>query len=314
MAGTHFDNLHHDHAGHHHHAVSVEQAGNKAFQLGILLNLIYVVAELISGFLTDSLALITDAGHNFSDVISLALSLLAFRLARVKPTEKFTYGFKKTTILAALVNAVILLIAIGILSFESIERLRHPAPVEGGVVALIALAGIIINAVSAMLFYKTQKGELNARGAYLHLMADALVSAGVVVAGIVIKYTGWNWLDPVVSLIILVVILVSTWQLLTESVQLSLDAVPKEIDLHKVEEIIKKNNGVEGVHHIHVWAISTTQNALTAHIIIEQSLNEEQRSRLKTDIKHELLHYNIHHATLELEVKGGCKEPDCQPS
>ncbi|HWJ25270.1 MAG TPA: cation diffusion facilitator family transporter [Flavisolibacter sp.] len=302
---------HHDHGHDHLHSLTVEQASNKAFQIGILLNLIYVIVELISGFLTHSLALISDAGHNFSDVVGLALSLLAFKLARIRPTAKFTYGYKKTTILVALVNAVILLVSIGILGFETVVRLAHPIFVEGGSVALIAAIGIVINALSALMFYKTQKDELNAKAAYLHLMVDALVSVGVVVAGIIIKYTGWYLADPLISLIILIVILAGTWRLLTESLQLSLDAVPKDISLEKVQEIIVSKNGVDGVHHIHVWAMSTTENALTAHVIINQALAEDTRVRLIKEIKHDLLHYNIQHATLEIEVEDACKDKQC---
>lgn len=299
----------HDHA--HVHSLSREQASSKAFQIGILLNLMYVVVELVSGFITHSLALISDAGHNFGDVVGLALSLLAFRLAKISPTEKFTYGFKKTTILVALVNSVILLVSIGILGYETIVRLAHPRRVEGGSIALIATIGIIINALSAFLFYKSQKSELNAKAAYLHLMVDALVSVGVVVAGIIIKFTGWYLADPIISLVILIVILIGTWRLLAESLHLSLDAVPGDISISNVEKIISDKKGVDGVHHIHIWAMSTTENALTAHVIVDSSLTEESRVKLIREIKHDLLHQNIHHATLEIEIEGVCKDNKC---
>jgi len=224
----------HSHHSHDHsHSLSVAQASNRAFRIGIALNLAYVIAELISGFITHSLALITDAGHNFGDVLGLFLALLSFQLANWKPTEKFTYGYKKSTIIAALANATILLVGIGIIGYESVGRIMHPAPLPGVTVALVALGGIVINAISAYLFQKSSKDELNSRAAYLHLMADAVISAGVVVAGIVIYFTNWYWLDPVISLVILVIILVSTWKLLAESLQLSLDAVPKGIELQK---------------------------------------------------------------------------------
>ena len=296
-------NQHHDHShhGHHHHAVTVEQAASKAFITGIVLNLAYVVAEVAGGFLTNSVALFTDAGHNFGDVVGLALSLLAIRLARVKPNTTFTYGYKKTTILAALANATILLITIGILGYESILRLRHPVSVQGGTVAWIAGLGVAINALSALLFFKSRRQELNARGAYLHLMADAIVTAGVVVAGIIIQYTHWYWLDPAVSLIVLVVILAGTWSLLTESVKLSIDAVPKGIDMNKVEEIIKSVQGVEQVDHIHIWAMSTTENALTAHIVLKVDMSFEEKQKVVKVIKHDLSHYNISHTTIEME-------------
>ena len=301
---------HHIHDHHHHHAVTVTDATSKALIAGICLNLGYVCAELIGGFFTHSLALITDAGHNFGDVITLALSLLAFRLSKLKPTRVFTYGFKKTTILAALVNAAILLIAIGILGYESVLRLRHPEPIQGGTVALIAAGGIIINSVSAFLFYRNQH-ELNSRGAFLHLLTDALVSFGVVVSGLIIKYTGWNWLDPAISLVVLVVILLGTWSLLTDSLRLSLDAVPREIDLNKIESVITKVKGVESVHHIHVWAMSTTENALTAHIILKRDLPIEERTKVIREVKHELIHNNIRHTTLELESDDACSELVC---
>jgi len=311
-AASHHHHSHdhnHDH-GHHHHAVSIEQATNKAFLFGIALNLLYVIVEAASGFITNSLALISDAGHNFGDVIGLVLSLLALRLAKVKPTDKFTYGYKKTTILAALANAAILLIGIGILGYESVVRMYNPAPVQGGVIAIIAAVGIVINSVSAYLFFKTQK-ELNAKAAYLHLLADALVAVGVVVAGVVIKFTNWYWLDAAVSLAILLVILVGTWNLLKESLQLSLDAVPKEIDIHDVEQIIEKNPLVKNVHHIHVWAMSTTENALTAHLVIDEALQRPDIKKLIADVKHALLHYNIQHATLEIETTGDCTDILC---
>lgn len=285
-----------------------EQASSRAFQFGIALNMAYVVAELVSGFLTHSLALITDAGHNFTDVIGLALSLLALRLMRAKSNARFTYGYKKTTILAALVNAAVLLIAIGMLGYESVVRLYHPEPVQGGTVALIAAIGIAVNFISAFLFYKSRKNELNAKAAYLHLLADGLVSVGVVIAGLVIKYTGLYWLDPVVSLVILLVILFSTWNLLRESLELSLDAVPREVSLREVEGLIRKVDGVRGVHHIHVWAMSTMENALTAHLVVDAGIETGQLQQLVRKVKHLLLHHHIQHATLEVEAGGHCSD------
>lgn len=291
----------HDHSHDHHHSISPEQARSKAFVTGIGLNLLFVMAELFTGISTNSLALISDAGHNFSDVISLALSLLAFRLAKVKPSKTYTYGYKKTTILAALTNATVLLIAIGILGYESILRIKHPVPVQGGVIAWMAALGIVINSISAFVFFKNRHAELNAKAAYLHLLADALVSVGVVLAGLVIKFTGWYFLDPIISLALLIVILVGTWSLLGESLRLSLDAVPKGIDLTQIEKTIKKVSGVDHVHHIHIWAMSTTENALTAQILLNEKLSFSEKQKVIRDVKHELLHQNIHHATLEME-------------
>ena len=200
----------HSHGGHHHHHVSPGDIANSAFIAGIVLNSAYVVVQAIAGFMTHSMALLSDAGHNLSDVASLALSLMAFRLAKVKPSHSFTYGYKKTTILAALTNAVVLLITIGMLGYESVNRLLHPRPVEGGVVAIVAGIGIVINLGSALLFFRNKEHDLNTKGAYLHLMTDALVSLGVVVSGLVIRYTGWFWLDGAVSVVVLLIILVGT--------------------------------------------------------------------------------------------------------
>lgn len=278
--------------------------------MGILLNLLYVLGEAIAGLITHSLALLTDAGHNLSDVASLGLSLLAFRLARRKPSQHFTYGYKKSTILAALVNAIILLVAIGILGYEAALRLTHPQPLKGGVVAWVAALGIVVNGVSAMLFFRN-KHELNAKSAYLHLLADALVSVGVVIAGIVIVYTKWYWLDAVVSLGVLVVILFSTWSLLSDSVRLSLDAVPQNVDIEAVEKGMNAVAGVKQVSHIHVWAMSTTENALTAHLEADASLSFAEKLKVVKVLKHELEHHNIQHATIELDDTAPATDASC---
>lgn len=285
--------------GGHNHSVTAAQAGSKAFIIGIVLNLIYVIAEAGAGLWTNSLALLTDVGHNLSDVASLIISLFAFRLARMKPTDTFTYGFKKSTILAALVNAVVLLIAIGIIGYETFQRIGHPRPLEGGVIAWIAGIGIVINGISAMLFFRS-KDELNSKSAYLHLLADALVSAGVVVAGIIISYTHWYWLDTAVSAIVLVVILIGTWSLLTDSLRLTLDAVPRNVNMEKVTQSIEKVTGVVSVSHVHVWAMSTSENALTAHVTL--SVSDQEQNKIVANIKHELQHQNIQHATIETSL------------
>jgi len=302
----------HSHAGHHHHQVSASDAANGAFIAGIVLNSAYVVVQAVAGFMTHSMALLSDAGHNLSDVASLVLSLLAFRLAKVKPTDSFTYGYKKTTILAALTNAVVLLVTIGMLGYESVNRLLHPRPVEGGIVAIVAGIGIVINLGSALLFFRNKDHDLNTKGAYLHLLTDAMVSLGVVVAGIVISYTNWYWLDGAVSIAVLLVILVGTWSLLTDSLRLSLDAVPPNVDLPKIEAVITKIAGVESLHHVHIWAMSTTENALTTHLVLNDKLSFDQKMKLVGKIKHELLHNNIQHATIELESADmPCEDADC---
>jgi cobalt-zinc-cadmium efflux system protein len=295
---------HHHHHDHHHH---LPKSANNAFIIGIILNLLFVIIEAFYGFYNDSLALLSDAGHNLSDVISLALALLGFRLSKIKATQRFTYGFQKTTILVALANALLLLVAIGGIGIEATHRLleKTEAP-EGNIIAIVAGIGIIINGVSAMLFFRDKDKDLNIKGAYLHLAFDALISAAVVISGITMYYTGWFWMDSAISYIIVIFIFLSTWNLLKDSLRLSLDAVPRDIDLNHVKEIILKVKGVKDIHHIHIWAMSTTQNALTAHIVLDDLTDPVS---VKATIKHELEHLNIHHATLETEsMKDACNE------
>ena len=289
-----------EHSHQHSHAINAESL-NKAFIIGIVLNLAFVVIEFAAGFWFDSLALLSDAGHNLSDVVSLVLALLAFRLAKVKANERYTYGYKKSTILVSLLNAVILLVAVGAIVIESIHKLSNPAVVPGGAIAWVAGVGVLINAFTAFLFMKDKEKDLNVKGAYLHMAADALVSVGVLVAGIVIGRTGWYIIDPIIGLIVAVVILISTWNLLHDSLRLTLDGVPTSIDSQKVVEAIRALPGVDDVHHIHIWAISTTENALTAHIVLKQP---ESMQEVKHLIRHRLEDFGIGHATLEFEVPG----------
>lgn len=290
----------HEHSHQHSHAINAESL-NKAFIIGIVLNLAFVVIEFAAGFWFDSLALLSDAGHNLSDVVSLVLALLAFRLAKVKANERYTYGYKKSTILVSLLNAVILLVAVGAIVIESIHKLNNPAVVPGGAIAWVAGVGVLINAFTAFLFMKDKEKDLNVKGAYLHMVADALVSVGVLVAGIVISRTGWYIIDPIIGLIVAVVILISTWNLLHDSLRLTLDGVPTSIDSQKVVKAIRALPGVDDVHHIHIWAISTTENALTAHIVLKQP---EGMQEVKHLIRHRLEDFGIGHATLEFEVPG----------
>ena len=284
----------------HHHSHSVSNT-SKAFWIGIILNSIFVLIEFITGFYFNSLALLSDAGHNLSDVAALGLSLFAFKIAESKSNERFTYGYHKSTILASLANAVILLIAVGSIGWEAIQRFMHPVETNGSVVSIVAAIGIIINSASAFLFFRDKEKDINIKGAYLHLATDALVSVGVVFAGIIISYTGLKWIDPLISLLIMAIVIYGTWHLLTESLRLSLDAVPENINTEKIKQAAIKFNGVKDVHHIHIWAISTTKNAMTAHLILESKLTETEVAKLKSEIKHELEHLNIHHATLETE-------------
>lgn len=290
---------HHDH---HSHTHALDLRGHRsAFIAGICLNLLFVLAEALAGLFYNSMALLTDAGHNLGDVAGLALSLLAFWMAKKGSNAVYTYGYKKTTVLAALINAVILFIAIGVLGYESIQRLFKPEPVQGSVIAWIAGFGIVINALSAFLFYKGKERELNAKSAYLHLLADAFVSLGVVLAGIVISYTRWYWLDPAIGLVIMVVIFISTWGLLRDSFKMTIDAVPTGVELEKVKRIILQLPQVVQVSHVHVWPLSTTENALTAHVVLNENLSFSEKLSVVKEIKHELEHYNIQHSTIELD-------------
>lgn len=292
----------HDHSHH-----NTSQNYNKAFVVGIALNSAYIIVEMVFGVLTNSMALISDAGHNLSDVFSLVLSLVAFRLTRIKPTEIYTYGFKKSTILASLLNAVVLLVAVGSIGWEAIQRFSHPQEISGGVVAVVAGIGIIINAASAFLFFKDKKKDLNLKGAYMHLFADALVSVGVVIAGIIISYTHWLWIDPTISLVIMVVIVLGTWDLLKESLRLSMDAVPKNINIEAVKKSTLEIDDVTGIHHLHIWASGTSQTAATAHIVVNQSQSSNNISSIIKKIKHAWEHLGITHSTIEIETS----EEDC---
>lgn len=287
---------------HHHHAPQISNV-NRAFVIGIVINLLYVFIEFGAGLYYDSLALISDAGHNLTDVASLALALLAFRLAKIKSNGKFTYGYRKSTILVSLINSVVLFVAIGGILWESFSRFTHPVAVEGLPISTVAGIGIVINAISAFLFFKDKDSDLNVKGAYLHLMADAAVSLGVVISGVLIYFFQLYWLDLVMSLVIVLVIFYSTWNLFKDSLSLTLDGVPKGIKLDDVVSEIKEVEGVIDVHHLHVWAMSTSQNAMTAHILIPPNTGMEQQNLIKNKIKHELEHVNIQHATLEFETE-----------
>lgn len=288
---------------HHHHQTPQASNLNRAFIFGIAINALYVIIEMSAGLYYDSLSLVSDAGHNLSDVATLALALLAFRLVRVEANDKFTYGYRKSTILVSLINSVVLFIVIGGIIWETFSRLHHPVVIQGQPVAIVAGIGIVINAVSAMLFFRDKENDLNVKGAYLHLMADAAVSLGVVISGILIMLFHLYWLDMVMSFLIVLVIFYSTWNLFKDSLSLTLDGVPKGIDLQKVVKEIEKVEGVLDLHHLHVWAISTSQNAMTAHIIIHPNTGMDQLNLIKKHIKQELEHVNIQHATLEFETK-----------
>jgi cobalt-zinc-cadmium efflux system protein len=297
-------------SGHHNHAHAIPKSPNKAFIIGIALNLAFVILEVITGFWTNSLSLLSDAGHNLSDVASLALALLAFRLAKVKATSTYTFGYRKATILVALLNAVILLFAVFSIAYEAIIRFQHPQPVQGKTVAAVALVGVFINSITAYFFMQDKEKDLNIKSAYMHLVADALVSLGVAVGGLVILYTNWLWLDSVLSLGIALVILIGTWSVLSESLRLTLNGVPLNIEVKKVINELKSIPQVLDVHHVHIWAIDTTQNAMTAHVVVDNRSNRQDLEVLKSKIKHELEHFGIQHSTLEFEIEN-VEEDDC---
>ena len=302
----------HDHSHHHHHdhAPKLDHL-NSAFIIGIILNSAFVIIEVVAGFITHSLSLLTDAGHNLGDVAGLALALLAFKLSKVNSTEKFTYGYKRSTIMVSFFNALVLFVAVGFIVYEAIMRFTHMEKVDGGTMAWVSFIGIAINSVTAWLFVKDKDTDLNVKGAYLHMAMDAIVSFGVVISGIVIYFTKLYWIDSAVSIIIAIVILRGTWNLLTDSLRLEMDGVPKEINLDKIKTELLKGKGVVDVHHMHVWALSTTENALTAHIVIDP----EQMSsfdKIKHDLRHRLEHLDISHSTLEPEFSDAeCKHQGC---
>lgn len=296
---------------HHHHAPEIKET-NKAFLIGIGLNVACVLVQVIVGLRINSLSLLSDAGHNFIDVAGLALALLAFKLSQSKATVNYSYGYKKASILISLINTVTLLISVFIIAYEALFRFKNPAALPGKTIAIVAAVGIAINGISAMLFLKNKENDINIKAAFLHLIADALMSFAILVGGIIIYYTQLYWIDPLLSLVICAFIVVSSWGLLKDSLRLSLDGVPDTIDVEKIREEILKVNGVRGVHHLHIWAISTTQNALTAHILVDDDSDNASVSRLKKEIKHELEHLNIQHATLEIECENAvCAEVSC---
>ncbi len=276
------------------------------FKLAISLNISFVLAEFIAGFVANSTALIADAGHNLSDVLGLLIAWMAHALARRKFSQKFTYGLRSSSILAALINAMILLFACGGIVWEALRRLQQPQEVASLTVIFVAILGIIINGFSAWLFMRDREHDLNMRGAYLHMLADTLVSLGVVAAGILMSLTGWNWLDPIITLVIVCVILWGTWGLFKESLELTLQAVPSHINFKDVADFLRSQAGVKSLCDLHIWALSTSEAALTADLHMEQHLTS---SATLTKIRWELSQrFKIQHITLQLVDEGssGC--------
>ncbi|NLR37950.1 cation diffusion facilitator family transporter [Novosphingobium sp. ERW19] len=304
--GHHHHHIQHDH-GHaldHHHGHSHAPASfGRAFAVGITLNLGFVVVEAVYGVIAGSMALVADAGHNLSDVLGLVIAWTASVLAARPPSARFTYGFKSSSILAALGNAAFLLVALGAILVETIRRLIEPEPVAGGPVMAVAAIGIVINTATALMFMRGRKHDINIRGAYLHMAADAAVSAGVVVAGLLITLTGAQWIDPVTSLLIVGIIAVGTWGLLKDSLRMSLHAVPPGIDERKVRHFLNSLSGVEAVHDLHIWPMSTTETALTAHLVMPGG---HPGDSFLHKLAHELDHdFGIGHATVQVETIDG---------
>lgn len=301
MGAAHSHHHGHDHA--HSHAPA---DFGRAFAIGIILNTAFVIVEATYGFLSGSMALVADAGHNLSDVLALLLAWGASVAAKRAPTHRFTYGYKSSTILAALANAGLLLFAIGAILFETLHRITDPAPVEGITVVIVASIGIVINTFTALLFMKGSKDDLNIRGAYLHMAADALVSAGVVIAGIAIIWTGASWIDPATSLVIVAIIAWGTWGLLKDSVKMGLLGVPEGISESGVRDYLTGLTGVEAVHDLHIWPMSTTETALTAHLVMPAG---HPGDTFLHDIASELdHHHSIGHATIQIEQSRDCAQ------
>lgn len=277
---------------------------NRAFAIGVALNLGFVVVEAGFGIAFGSMALLADAGHNLSDVLGLLIAWGAAIMAARPASGRFTYGLKSSTILAALANAVLLLVAIGAILFETIRRLSDPAPVEGWVMIAVAGAGVLINGGTALMFLRGRKSDINIRGAYLHMVADALVSVGVVVAGAAVLLTGALWIDPATSLVIVLVIGWGTWGLLKDSLKMSMLAVPEGIDERAVREYLASLPGVEAIHDLHIWPMSTTETALTAHLVIPAGHPGDAFLR---DLSHQLEdRFHIGHATVQVERERDC--------
>ncbi len=287
---------HCDHGHHHHHG----DPNSRAFGVAISLNVLYVLVEFAYGLIANSTALLADAGHNLADVLGLLLAGGAAILARRAPSGRYTYGLRSTSILAALANAMFLLVTCGAIAWEAILRFYEPPVVAGMTVIVVAGMGIVINGLSAWMFLRGSHDDINVRGAYLHMAADAAVSLGVVAAGFIMLLTGWYWLDPAVSLVIVSVIVAGTWSLLRESVQLALSAVPAHIDLPEIDAYLRSCKGVSDIHDLHIWGMSTTESALTVHLVMPDGYpGDEYMDGIMHTLKSR---YSVHHSTLQVEL------------
>lgn len=292
--------------GHHHHAHAEGINYNKAFAWGVLLNIVYVIAECVYGFRINSLALLSDAGHNFGDVLSLLLAWGAEYLLSRKAFGQYTYGLKRSSILIAFANTLLLVLPMGIIAWEAVNRFAAPVQSEGLTMSLVALIGIAVNGFTAFLFYQNTSKDLNIRSAFWHMLGDALVSAGVVLAGLLIYFTHLYWIDPLVSLVIVMVIVAGTWGILKDTVRLVLDAAPADIPVGKVKKYLESISGVQAIHDLHIWNLSTRQTALTVHLIVP---GYQQNDAFLRNIEHELHHqFEITHVTIQIESK----EANCE--
>jgi len=285
----------------HNHSHDSKIKLNNAFKTGITINIIFIVAEGIAGYLSNSNALMADAGHNLSDVLTLTFSWIAIILSQRKPTLKFTYGFRRSTILIALLNTILLLVAVGFIIYETILRLHHPLKINTNSVVIVAAIGIAVNAYTAWLFMKGREKDLNIRSAFIHFVADALVSLGVVVAGILIALTGVQWIDSLVSFAIIAVILYGSYNLLIDSVNLALDAVPDNIKIEHVHDYLANLPEVTGVHDLHIWSLGTTDTALTVHLTTSQQTDVSFISSIQHSLHDK---FEIEHSTIQIEYGG----------
>jgi len=292
------DHHNHNHSKGHHHHPSPKSQG-RVFIMTIVLNMLFVIIEFAYGFITNSTALIADAGHNISDVLGLMLAWGAVILTRKAPSKRYTYGLRSTSIMAAVANAMLLLVACGAIAMEAIDRFSQPPAVAGLTVSIVAAIGIVINGLSAWLLMRGSKEDLNIRGAYLHMAADAAVSLAVVIAGVAMFYTGWFMIDPIISLVIVIVIVVGTWSLLRDSMQLALSAVPANIDALAIDAYLRQLVGVTEIHDLHIWGLSTTESALTVHLVMP---NGHPGDNFMDEIVQTLEErFFVHHSTLQIE-------------
>ncbi len=284
----------------HTHGHSNSVSHKKSFAIGIGLNIVFVVIEVVYGLMANSSALLADAGHNASDVLGLSFAWAAAWLATIKPKGKYTYGLRKTTILVSILNALFLFGAVVAIAWDAYRKFQNPEPVAGMQVMIVAGVGVVINTFTALLFVKGQKHDLNIRGAFLHMAADAGISLGVVIAGLLISLTGILWIDPLTSMLIVAVVLWSAWRLFTESIDLALDAVPKNINAEEVRDFLLSKDGVIDLHDLHIWAMSTTQVALTVHLIMPEGQTDNFISGLQKELQHK---FGIKHTTFQIENK-----------